>query len=49
VEHTVNLVVRLIALANLPLMRPLIRTTLTLLAELRDQNSPTNAISTSSE
>jgi len=48
-EHTVTLVVRLIGLANLPLMRPLIRTTLELLAELRDQNSPTNAISTSSE
>jgi AcrR family transcriptional regulator len=35
VEHTVNLVVRLISLANLPLMRPLIRTTLDLLADLR--------------
>jgi AcrR family transcriptional regulator len=52
-EHTVTLVVRLIGLANLPLMRPLIRTTLELLGDLRSvaapQNSPTNAISTSSE
>ena len=46
-EHTVNLVVRLISLVNLPLMRPLLRTTLELLADLRSeaQNSPTNPIS----
>jgi len=42
-EHTVNLVVRLIALANLPLMRPLIRTTLTLLADLRSEAAVTPA------
>lgn len=48
-EHTVTLVVRLISLANLPLMRPLIRTTLELLGDLRSeavpQNSPMDEIS----
>ena len=39
-EHTVTLVVRLIALANLPLMRPLIRTTLELLGDLRGPHPP---------
>jgi AcrR family transcriptional regulator len=50
-EHTTHLIVRLIGLANLPLMRPLIRTTLELLADLRGetQNSPTNPISGSKE
>jgi AcrR family transcriptional regulator len=53
IEHTVALIVRLISLANLPLMGPLVRTTLDLLADLRleeaPQNSPTKEISGSSE
>jgi AcrR family transcriptional regulator len=36
VEHTVEIVARLIMLASLPLMRPLRRTTLRLLASLRE-------------
>lgn len=36
VEHTVDLIVRLISLGSLPIMRPLRRTTLRLLAELRE-------------
>lgn len=35
IEHTVELIVRLIGLGSLPLMRPLRRTTLRLLADLR--------------
>jgi AcrR family transcriptional regulator len=36
IEHTVEIVARLITLASLPLMRPLRKTTLKLLASLRD-------------
>lgn len=36
VERTVDLIARLVQLASLPLMKPLRRTALTLLAELRD-------------
>lgn len=40
VEHTVELIARLITLASLPLMRPLRKTTLKLLAELRANVTP---------
>lgn len=39
-EHTVELVARLITLASLPLMRPLRKTTLKLLANLREETLP---------
>ena len=49
VDHTVALIVRLISLANLPVLSPLVRKALELLAAQReDQNSPTNPTSGSS-
>ena len=40
IERTVEIVCRLIRLANFPLFRPLIKSTLDLLAELREATEP---------